>query len=201
MLNPFALGAEYGRSNFDIRKRFTFGAVWTPDYYKGANKTLQHLANGFTISPLITISSGAPFTPLIQGNAPGQPGFVTVKGGNGVLADGGTNRPPFLPPNAFQMPRTALVDLRLQKVFNIWEQVKFTLSGDAFNLFNHNNVTGVDTQMYTICAASTTKICPSTGVIELTNILAFNPHFGVPTASSNSLIRQREIQIGAKLTF
>ncbi|PYT59405.1 MAG: hypothetical protein DMG35_14530 [Acidobacteria bacterium] len=201
VLNPFALGAEYGRSNFDIRKRFTFGAVWTPDYYKGANKTLQHLANGFTISPLITISSGAPFTPLIQGNAPGQPGFVTVKGGNGVLADGGTNRPPFLPPNAFQMPRTALVDLRLQKVFNIWEQVKFTLSGDAFNLFNHNNVTGVDTQMYTICAASTTKICPSTGVIELTNILAFNPHFGVPTASSNSLIRQREIQIGAKLTF
>jgi hypothetical protein len=189
VLNPFDLRAEYGRSNFDIRDRFTFGAVWTPDYYRGGSKALQHLANGFTISPLITISSGGPFTPLILNNAPSQTTsagtFIAVSGGTGVLADGGTNRPPFLPPNAFQMPRTAIVDLRLQKAFNIWEQVKLTLSGDAFNLFNHVNFTAVDTQMYTISGTN----------------LNFNLHFGVPIQSSNSLIGQRQIQVGAKLTF
>lgn len=185
VLNPFDLNAEYGRSNFDIRHRFIFATVWSPDYYKGDSTFLKQLANGFTLSPIVTISSGAPFTPTIQGNAPNQTGFVAVTGGSGVLADGGTNRPPFLALNSFQMPRTAIVDLRLAKDFTIWEQAKLTLSGDAFNLFNHVNFTSVDTQMYTIQGAN----------------LNFNLHFGVPTQSSNSLIGQRQIQVGAKITF
>lgn len=185
VLNPFNLAGEYGRSNFDIRERFSFGAVWTPDVYRGESRLFKQLVNGFTISPLINVSSGAPFTPLIQGNAPTQPGFTSVSGGSGVLADGGTNRPPFLPPNAFQMPRTAVVDLRLEKGFNVREKVKLTLSGDAFNLFNHTNFTAVDTQMYTTSGAT----------------LVFNPHFGVPTQSSNSLIAQRQIQVGLRLDF
>jgi hypothetical protein len=92
---------------------------------------------------------------------------------------------PWLAPNSFQMPRTADVDLRLQKGFTIHESWKLLLSGDAFNLFNHNNVTAVDTQMYTISGAS----------------LVFNPHFGVPTNSSNTLIAQRQIQVGIRLEF
>jgi len=185
VLNPFDLGGELGRSNFDIRHRFIFGGVWTPDVYKGESKIFQYLANGYTFSPLINVSSGAPFTPLLQGNAPTQPGFVAVTGGSGVLADGGTNRVPFLPPNSFQMPRTVDVDFRLEKGFTIRERWKLLLSGDAFNLFNHNNVTAVDTQMYTISGTN----------------LVFNPHFGVPTASSNTLIAQRQIQVGIRLNF
>jgi outer membrane receptor protein involved in Fe transport len=185
VLNPFNLAGEYGRSNFDIRERFAFGAVWTPDFYKGESKLLRQAANGYTISPLVTVSSGAPFNPTIFGNAPNPAGFSAVTGGGGVLAAGGTNRPPFLPNNPFQMPRTAVVDLRLQKTFNIREQAKVTLSGDAFNLFNHTNFTSVDTQMYTIAGSA----------------LNFNLHFGVPIQSSNSLIGQRQIQVGAKITF
>lgn len=199
VLNPFDLNAERGRSNFDIRHRFVFEAVWTPDVYKGENRILQHLANGYTLAPLLNVSSGAPFTPLLQGNAPNQPGFSAVTGGTGVLADGGTNRVPWLTPNSFQLPRTANVDFRLQKQFAIWESWKLTLSGDAFNLFNHNNVTGVDTQMFTICAAGAT--CSATGTKPAANSLVFNPHFGVPTSSSNSLIAQRQIQVGIKLDF
>ena len=189
VLNPFDLGAEYSRSNFDIRHRFSFGAVWSPEPYKGESVPLRQLVNGFTISPLITISSGVPFTPLISGNAPNQVvngvPFVAVSGGSGVLAAGGTNRPPFFTANSFQLPRTAIVDLRLEKSFSILEKAKFTVTGDAFNLFNHTNFTSADTQMYTISGTN----------------LAFNPHFGVPTQSSNSLIGQRQIQIGARLTF
>jgi len=185
VLNPFNLQEEYGRSNFDIRHRFVFGAVWTPDVYKGESKVLQYLVNGYTLSPLINVSSGAPFTAAISGNAPTQTGFTAMTGGTGVLADGGTNRVPWLAPNTFQMPRTANVDFRLQKAFTILERWKLTLSGDAFNLFNHNNVTGVDTQMYTISGTN----------------LVFNPHFGVPTSSSNTLTAQRQIQVGIRLNF
>jgi hypothetical protein len=185
VLNPFNLAGELGRSNFDIRHRFEVGAVWTPDVYKGENRILQHIVNGYTLSPLINVSSGVPFTPLVSGNAPNPVGFTSVTGGTGILADGGTNRVPWLAPNSFQMPRTADVDLRLQKEFTIRESWKLLLSGDAFNLFNHNNVTAVDTQMYTITGAT----------------LTFNPHFGVPTQSSNTLIAQRQIQVGIRLNF
>ena len=199
VLNPFNLEGEYGRSNFDIRHRFVVGAVWTPDVYKGENRILRRVANGYTLSPIVTVSSGAPFTPLIQGNAPNPAGFTAVTGGFGVLADGGTNRVPWLAPNSFQMPRTVNVDFRLQKQFAIWESWKLTLSGDAFNLFNHNNVTGVDTQMYTICPPN--AFCSALNATPTSPTLAFNPHFGVPTASSNTLIAQRQIQVGIKLDF
>lgn len=206
VLNPFNLGEEYGRSNFDIRHRFTFGAVWTPDFYKGESKVVQYLVNGYTLSPLINISSGAPFTPAISGNAPNQPGFINFTGGTGILGVGGTNRVPWLAPNSFQMPRTANVDLRLQKQFTIWESWKLTLSGDAFNLFNHNNVTAVNTTMFTACPVSPAPpakavVCTPTGVPEFTPTLVFNPKFGVPTQSSNTLIAQRQIQVGIKLDF
>ena len=163
--------------------------MWTPDFYKGQKELVKQLANGLTISPLITISSGVPFTPLIQGNAPTQTvagvSYVGVTGGSGVLADGGTNRPPFFANNSFQLPRTAIVDLRLEKAFTFWENKKLTLLGDAFNLFNHVNFTSADTQMYSITGSS----------------LVFNPHFGVPTQSSNSLIGQRQMQVGIRLDF
>ena len=123
-----------------------------------------------------------------------------------MLAAGGTNRVPWLAPNSFQLPRTANVDFRLQKEFTLRESWKLLLSGDAFNLFNHNNVTGVDTQMYTICPVSPAApakpvVCSATGVPEFTPTLAFNPHFGVPTTSSNTLIAQRQIQVGIRLNF
>ena len=199
MLNPFDLSAELGRSNFDIRHRFTFGAVWTPDVYKGQSQAFQHLVNGYTISPIVTASSGAPFTPLISGNAPNPAGFVAFTGGTGVLADGGTNRVPWLAPNSFQMPRTSDVDLRLEKRFNIWESWRLTLSGDAFNLFNHNNVTGVNATMYTVCVPN--AFCSALGAKPTSPTLAFNPRFGVPTSSSNTLVFQRQIQVGIKLDF
>ena len=199
VLNPFNLAGELGRSNFDIRHRFTFAAVWTPDVYKGQARILQYLVNGYTISPLLTVSSGAPFTPLISGNAPNPAGLINFTGGTGVLADGGTNRVPWLAPNSFQLPRTANVDLRLQKAFTLHENWKLTLSGDAFNLFNHNNVTAVNATMFTVCAPNV--FCSALGAKPTSPTLAYNPRFGVPTQSSNSLIAQRQIQVGVKLDF
>lgn len=200
VLNPFDLHAERGRSNFDIRHVFVFEGVWTPDVYKGESGILQRLANGYTLSPLLKVTSGVPFTPAITGNAPNPAGFTGVTGGTGVLADGGTNRVPWLAPNSFQMPRNVNIDFRMQKQFAVWESWKLTLSGDAFNLFNHNNVTGVNTTMFTICAAGA-SCTPLGGAKPAANSLVFNPRFGVPTASSNSLIAQRQIQVGIKLDF
>ncbi len=191
VLNPFNLAGEYSRSNFDIRDRFASGLIWTPDYYKGDKSVLKYLLTGYTISPVVSIASGAPYTPTISGNAPNPAGFSAITGGTGVLAVGGTNRPPFLGPNSFQMPGYRDVDLRLQKSFHIWETWKLSLIGDAFNLFNHNNVTSVNTQMFSISGSS----------LVFQDGLSGRSLFGNPTASSNTLTAQRQIQVGIKLDF
>jgi hypothetical protein len=49
VLNPFNLPNEYSRLSFDIRTRFGFAAIWTPNYYHGDQRWLGYLANGFTI--------------------------------------------------------------------------------------------------------------------------------------------------------
>jgi len=99
----------------------------------------KQLLNGFTISPLITNFFRCAVTPLSRVTPPTQTvggvTYVGVTGGSGVLAAGGTNRPPFFANNAFQLPRTATVDLRLEKAFTFWESRKLTFSGDAFNMF------------------------------------------------------------------
>ncbi|HET9400817.1 MAG TPA: TonB-dependent receptor [Candidatus Acidoferrales bacterium] len=210
VLNPFNIAEEYSPSNFDIRDRFQLAAIWSPDYYHGENRFVRLFANGWTLAPLVGAASGALFTPGISGNAPSQTiggvTFVAPNGGTGVLDAGGTNRPPFFGPNSFQMPRTVDVDLRLSKDWKIRERLGFTLSVDAFNLFNHVNITGVSTQMFTVETAKTGNLC--TGASAAAPCLAFNDGvnvgtspFGVPTSSSNTLSAQRQIQVGAKFTF
>ncbi|HLZ52302.1 MAG TPA: TonB-dependent receptor [Candidatus Acidoferrum sp.] len=189
VLNPFNLGDEYSRSNFDIRDRFAVAAIWSPNYYHGESKWLGYVANGFTISPLVSASSGAPFTPTLSGSAPSQTvggvTYVAPQGASGSLADGGSTRVPFFGANSFQMPRTVNVDLRISKEFKVWESWKLTLSGDAFNLFNHVNVTGVNAQMFSISGTN----------------LNYQSTFGTAIASSNILTAQRQIQVGIRLDF
>jgi hypothetical protein len=193
VLNPLDFTQEYGRSNFDVRERFVLGAVWTPDLYKGEHLLLKELVNGFTISPLIAISSGAPYTGMLFGTAPN----VTVNGtvfkavSSGVLGAGGTNRLPNLLPNAFQMPRTANVDLRLEKGFRLSEHRAFTLTADAFNAFNRTNVTAVNTTIYGISGST----------LQFQDGAPGRALFGLPNQSSNSILAQRQIQIGARLDF
>jgi len=213
VLNPFDLAAEYSRSNFDIRDRYSFAAIWSPEYYHGQNRWVGYLTNGFTISPLVIASSGVPFTPTVGlGNAPSQTiagvTYVAPNGAGGALADGGSNRVPFLGPNSFQLPRSATVDLRVEKAFKIRESWKLTLSADAFNLFNHVNVTGVNTQMFSIQSSGTAHGVPCSGgapclVFQDPAITgsASTSLFQAATASSNTLTFQRQIQVGIKLDF
>jgi hypothetical protein len=213
VLNPFNLAGEYGRSNFDIRDRFSFAAIWSPNYYHGEARWLDYLANGFTISPLIAASSGAPFTPTVSGSAPSQTiGGITYVAPQGAagnsLDDEGTTRVPFLGANSFQMPRTVNVDLRVAKEFKLRESWKLTLSGDAFNLFNHVNVTAINSQMFSIQSSGTAHgiACSASApcFVFQNPTITGNPStspFQIATQSSNSLIAQRQIQVGIKLDF
>jgi len=200
VLNPLNLALENSRSTFDIRHSFGFSAIWKPNPYKGDSRWMKELVNGFEISPVVGASSGAPFTGGVSGTAPSQTigGVTNVAVSSGILGAGGTNRLPNVPLNAFELPRAVVdVDLRIGKSFTIREDIKFTLTGDAFNLFNHLNVTGVNTLEYAI-SGNTLTFQDGTGGSR-----GLSP-FAAPNTSSNTLfphLGQRQIQIGAKLDF
>ena len=183
--DPYDLGLEGGTSNFNIPHRFTALLVWQPAYYHGS-RLGEMLLNGFSIAPIITAQSGAAITGTASGNAPSGLGRIsTGLNGSGTSL----NRPFWIPRNNFQMPRTADVDLQISKSIPITERFKLKLFAQAFNLLNHVNATAVDTLLYT---AGGTSTAPT---------LTYNTDFLHVTASSNSLIAQRQIQIGAHLDF
>jgi hypothetical protein len=93
---------------------------------------------------------------------------------------------PFLGRNTFQYPRTIEIDLRAQKAFQIYERYTLELFGEAFNLANHENVTGVNSTGYGISG----------------NTLTYQANFGTTSAAnSNTAYGPRLIQIGARVVF
>ena len=181
VLNPFDLGLEEGTSTFDIPHRFSLSTVWQP---RSSNAWLDN----FTIAPVVGVSSGAPFTPLISGNAPQA---ATVRVFTGILGAGGTNRLPSIERNTYRLPNTASVDLRVSRAFPIGKN-KLEASFEAFNLFNRINYTAANTTFYTIG-----------GTVAAPTLTYNSATFNTYTNANNGTFspRPREIQLGVRYTF
>ncbi len=61
VLDPWNMGAMYGPQSFDIRFIFNQGLTYQPTYFASQHGIVGHLLGGWTIAPLFTAQSGAPF--------------------------------------------------------------------------------------------------------------------------------------------
>jgi outer membrane receptor protein involved in Fe transport len=200
VFNPYDLGLEEGRSNFDVRNHFAASAIWQPEIVHSDSKVMKLLANGFTFSPTFSASSGFPYTGFVSGNAP--LGGIST----GIIRAGGTARVPFEPRNGFQSPGSFNIDFRVGKKFAITERASFELLTDFFNLLNRvnptslNGIQGGSGSEYgtTTCTAAITGCGTYTGPA-----LQYQSSFGTINNTSSSLggPGQRQIQIGARLTW
>jgi hypothetical protein len=192
-LNPFDRTSEQGTSNFDIRHRFVASAVFTPGAPFGLEESAlgRAIFGGFTIAPIVQISSGRPYSAGINGNANAPAGFTRI--GSGIFGAGGSNRAPFIERNAFRFPTTAVVDLRVSRRFNLGETRSIEILGEAFNLLNRQNITDIGTTGYII--QGNTLRFQGEGVTGVT------PTFGIPTEAGNTIFRERQIQLAARFQF
>ena len=199
LLDPQNIRAEYGNSITNIPNRLIMGGIVTaPWKYTGWK---NYLLNDFEASPSLQLQSGLPFSfGTTGGFTSTSQGFTStgasIAGFGGVNGSNGTFRMPGFERNGLQQPKTIVVDLRLSKRFNVADKVKLEFLGEAFNVANHQNVTGVNTTAYQVGTVAATK----------TNTLTFstaNPGFGATNATNTSgfSYAPRQIQLGVRAQF
>jgi hypothetical protein len=189
--NAFDQAFENGLSNFDRRHKFVVSVVYNTDYFADKKDGVAHaILDGWTIAPIFNALSGPRYTGTVAGNAnalfgPNQAG--------GINGSNGSTRFTLVPRNFFKQPNIINTDLRISRRFSLGESMRLEILGEAFNLFNRTQVSGVNTSIYT---ASVTGTAPNQ-----TAILTFNPAFGTVNEAGATLFRERQIQFAARFEF
>jgi outer membrane receptor protein involved in Fe transport len=199
-LDPFNLQLDKGNAAFNFPHRFVASAVWAPELSRDSNLVLRRFVNGFSISPIITISSGYAFVESVSGS-PRAGGVAPQPTSSGIIGSGAAfslNRFPLAPRNSDHMPNIVNIDLRLSRQFAFTERYRVEVLAEAFNLLNHQEVNGVNQTAYSI---SGTAFNPVTN--NFTANLKFNPfnNFAIPNSAGSSIYRERQIQFGLKFLF
>ncbi len=196
--NYSRLDMEEGRADTDQRHVFSMSMNFQPDYYNGSNRVLRGILNGWSISPIVKMRSGRPFTvtngnidanldgvnndraqlvgdPHIDNPTPAKWFNTAAFARNAIVTGVATNGNS--PRNFLTGPGFQAVDLGLSRDFRFGERVKVRFRAEGTNIFNHAN--------YDLPNAS----APANGTTSTT--------FGVISSAG----AMRRLQFGARLTF
>ena len=147
--------------------------------------------------------------------ASGQPLFATINGfpsggadsgltGGTTTNTGGTTggRPLFEGRNVYRGHPLYNIDLRIMRQFTFLEKYHLQILAEAFNLFNHTNISGVNSTAFNYVAAGS-GACTTAIAAGANGCLTPSPTFMAPTSSSstNGLYGARQLQVSAKLVF
>ena len=191
------LGLERGPADFDLRHQFVTSLVWQLHYYHGDNLFARGIANGWTISPIVNIHSGFPFTVLngkdanLTGNTAAEraelvPGQNPISSNRtaaewfnvAAFSQNPTNLVNGIAVNGnssrnmLRGPTFKDVDLAISRDFVFKERLGLQLRADAYNVFN---MVSLNPPGATVGTAT----------------------FGVITSAS----AMRQLQLGLRLTF
>ncbi|MGB8510447.1 MAG: TonB-dependent receptor [Pyrinomonadaceae bacterium] len=187
--NPFDRSIDEGRSDLDIRHHFVASAVWAIGKTFGLENSAAGRAifNGFQIAPIVNISSGRPVTGFISASPTGGVS-------SGLLGSGGPQRTFFVPRGSADRPGTATVDLRVSRRFHIKEAMNFEVLAEAFNLFNHSNVTGIADSLFSFNAANNTLTSNTTPD-------RVQPFLTATSINNTTIFTPRQIQLSVRFQF
>jgi hypothetical protein len=202
VLDPADFRQEYGTSNLDVRHSAAASIVWEAPW------KLRHLAgglaNGWMLSGIGQYRGGLPYTMRTSGSLARE--FTTTGGaliealGPGMNGSGGDNRVYGVGRNTYRYPSTWKADLRLGKRFDLGHMRQLELLAESFNLFNHQNVTELETTGYYIESGSLSGALPTLNFLN--GLKANTTAFGQPlNINATNFYRERQIQIGLRLRF
>jgi hypothetical protein len=216
VLDPANFNAEYGTSNLDVRNSAAamviFDAPWKLRGVAG------RFSNGWMLSGIGQFHGGLPYTMRTSGSLPEEftnTGAAIVGLGPGMNGSGGDNRVYGVGRNTFRYPDAWKADMRLGKKFDLGETRQLEVLVESFNLFNHQNVTELETTGYSIESGGSSGTSPtlcyltintngyaSCGTTTISGtgspIAAFGQSLNV---NATNFYRERQIQIGLRMRF
>lgn len=179
---------DKGSSSLDQRHRAVINWVWAPTFTSNKSAFARYFINGWELSSITTLASANPWTPtvLFSGSTSSQfPGvnlaFATLNG------SGGWNRVPFLPVGYLNVDQVYRVDARIVRNLPFTERVKAQLMFEAFNAFNTQYNTAINTTAYTAAAGN---------IRPVANVGAGTQSQGFPDGTN-----ARRMQAAFRLTF
>ena len=193
--DPFTNAYDKALSSLNSPWALHVTAVWAPRLAEGP-AWLHQAADGWRFAPIITARAGRPYSFDLSGGTFLPGGHESINGSGGAL---------YLPTvgrNTLRLPPTQKVDLRAQRAFRAGARMQVEAAAEAFNLFNHRNVSSVTQRAYfigTAVSGVTPLVFQSAAAIAAEG-LNTQP-FATSTAASTSLTQQRQIQFSLRLQF
>jgi hypothetical protein len=188
-----SLAPDYGNSNYNVPNRVAGYVLYNfPNTSRG--DWMKYLANDWSLNTAFQAQNGLPYS-LTMSN------YVSSAALNSSWnGAGGTSWIPVIGRNTLQYPRDIVQDVRLQKAISFTERYKGEARLDLYNIYNHQNVTGLSTLGY---ALSSTSATGATAVYQsgLTGTSTTAPGTVNNSNSSGFLYTPRQIQIGFKFLF
>jgi hypothetical protein len=201
VLDPIDFRQEYGTSALDMRHSAT-AAVIVRSPWKLRNLA-GYIGNDWMLSSTAYFRSGLPYTMRTAGSLAKEfdsTGAAIVALSTGMNGYGGDDRVYGVGRNTYRYPATWKADLRLGKQFNLGQMRQLQLMAESFNLFNHQNVTELETTGYSIESGTVTGGLPRLNF--LTGLKTSQTEFGKPlNINATNFYRERQIQFGARLRF
>lgn len=158
---------DKGNLPIDQRQHAVFNWTWQPRVTHSDSAAARFLANGWRFSGIATLASGQPVTPtvLLTGN---QTSLFTMSYFNSLNGSGGWNRVPFEQIGSLQTGAQRVVDARVNRTLPFTERLHAEVAAEAFNLFNTQRITGVDTVAYTSVATLSSGLIngPYSGILK-----------------------------------
>jgi hypothetical protein len=140
---------DKGTSGTDQRQRLVVNWLWAPTFTKSTGAFARYLVNGWQLSTITTIGTALPATGTISVSGTQFTGASALLYTGSINGSGGWGRVPFLPVNSQPIDNEYHVDARLSRSIPITERIKASLMFEAFNVFNTQFNTGINTTAYT----------------------------------------------------
>jgi hypothetical protein len=204
VLDPANFSQEYGTSNLDVRHSGSATVIYQAPWK--LHEMAGRLANGWMMSWVTQFRSGLPYTMRTSGSLAEE--FERTKNGTaliealgpGMNGSGGDNRVYGVGRNTYRYPFTWKADMRLGKSFDLPQTRKLELMLESFNLFNHQNVTELETTGYYIESGTSSGGLPTLNFLN--GLKANTTAFGQPlNVNATNFYRERQLQIGLRFRY
>jgi len=211
-IDGYSKGANYGNSSFNVPSRLVAWALINSPEIQ-TNGWAKWLVNDWSLNPVYQAQTGLPYSATIGSGYPSYSAYSSSWNG------AGTNYwIPAIGRNTYKLPRTQVVDLKLEKQFSVEAAGKpyhLQLVGEFFNVANHMNVTGVSSAAYNLssnsgvtsgCSVLVTgqaqQECSTLTYVPKTGAGVNASGFGsVSNADSNFAYSPRQVQLSLRLDF